>query len=143
MPLTMRKGVSPGAQASVPSRARPTSRAMARRAGPLASSLSFRAERRRLRASWAPSVISPARSSTALALPRGPHELADLAAKRVRVDLGDVEYLWEELDYEDPDRVDYVRTVVMQVCELVQLMPRGQGVRGFKPDHCRITFRNP
>ncbi|MFB7329864.1 hypothetical protein [Streptomyces sp. NPDC056190] len=70
-------------------------------------------------------------------------ELADLAAKRVRVDLGDVEYLWEEPDYEDPDRIDYVRTVVMQVCELVELLPRGRGVRGFKSDHCRITFRNP
>ncbi|MCX4413199.1 recombinase family protein [[Kitasatospora] papulosa] len=70
-------------------------------------------------------------------------ELADLAAKRVRVDLGDVEYLWEELDYEDPDRVDHVRAVVMQVCQLVELMPRGRGVRAFKSDHCRITFRNP
>ncbi|MFJ8273753.1 recombinase family protein [Streptomyces sp. NPDC094154] len=70
-------------------------------------------------------------------------ELADLAAERVRVDLGDVEYLWEELDYEDPDRIDYVRTVVMQVCERVELMPRGRGVRAFKPGHCRITFRNP
>ncbi|MFD4763750.1 hypothetical protein ACFWOJ_34405 [Streptomyces sp. NPDC058439] len=39
-------------------------------------------------------------------------ELADLAAKRVRIDLGDTEYLWEQLDYEDPDRIDYVRTVV-------------------------------
>ncbi|MFJ7766842.1 recombinase family protein [Streptomyces sp. NPDC097107] len=70
-------------------------------------------------------------------------ELADLAAKRVRVDLGDIEYLWEELDYEDPDRIDYVRTVVMQVCERVELMPRGRGVRAFQAEHCRITFRNP
>ncbi len=70
-------------------------------------------------------------------------ELADLASQRVRVDLGDVEYLWEEPDYEDPDRIDYVRTVVMQVCELVELMPRGRGVRSFKGEHCRITFRNP
>ncbi|MEU4093055.1 recombinase family protein [Streptomyces sp. NPDC026673] len=70
-------------------------------------------------------------------------ELADLASNRVRVDLGDVEYLWEELDYEDPDRIDYVRTVVMQVCERVELMPRGRGVRSFKGEHCRITFRNP
>ncbi|MGY1527405.1 hypothetical protein ACW69C_27160 [Streptomyces sp. MN3] len=70
-------------------------------------------------------------------------ELADLAAKRVRVDLGDVEYLWEEVDYEDPDRIDYVRTVVMQVCERVELMPRGRGVRSFKAEHCRITFRRP
>ncbi|MEU0964199.1 recombinase family protein [Streptomyces sp. NPDC005917] len=69
-------------------------------------------------------------------------ELADLAANRVRVDLGDIEYLWEELDYEDPDRIDYVRTVVMQVCERVELMPRGRGVRAFKTEHCRITFRH-
>ncbi|MFJ2020634.1 hypothetical protein [Streptomyces nodosus] len=55
----------------------------------------------------------------------------------------DVEYLWEELDYEDPDRIDYVRTVVMQVCERVELMPRGRGVRGFLSHHCRITFRIP
>ncbi|OIJ84631.1 hypothetical protein [Streptomyces colonosanans] len=52
-------------------------------------------------------------------------DLADLAAKRVRVDLGDVEYLWEELNYENRDRIDSVRT------------------RRFKSDHCRITFRNP
>ena len=62
-----------------------------------------------------------------------------LCRSRPRVD---VEYLWEEWDCEDPDRIDYVRTVVMQVCELVELM-RGRGVRGFKSDHCRITFRNP
>lgn len=49
----------------------------------------------------------------------------------------------EELDYEDTDRIDYVRTVVMQVCELVELMSRGRGVRRFESDHCRITFRNP
>ncbi|MER6469924.1 recombinase family protein [Streptomyces collinus] len=70
-------------------------------------------------------------------------ELAHLAGKRVRVDLGDVEFLWEELDYEDPDRIDYVRTIVVQVCELIELMPRGRGVREFKSDHCRITFRTP
>ncbi|MFE4594605.1 recombinase family protein [Streptomyces laurentii] len=70
-------------------------------------------------------------------------ELADLAAKRVRVDLGDIEYLWEELDYEDPDRIDHVRTVVTQVCERVELMPRGRGVRAFKAEHCQITFRKP
>jgi hypothetical protein len=68
-------------------------------------------------------------------------ELADLAAKRVQVDLGDIEYLWELLDYEDPDQIDYVRTVVMKVCELVELMPRGRGVRVFKSEHCRITYR--
>jgi len=50
----------------------------------------------------------------------------------VRVDLGDIEYLW-----------DYVRTVVMRVCVRVELMPRGRGVRSFKGEHCRITFRNP
>ncbi|MFF7216482.1 recombinase family protein [Streptomyces sp. NPDC008238] len=70
-------------------------------------------------------------------------ELAALMAQRVRVDLGDVEYLWEELDYEDPDRIDHVRTVVMQVCELVELLPRGRGTRAFTSDHCRITFRKP
>ncbi|MFF4541505.1 hypothetical protein [Streptomyces aureus] len=70
-------------------------------------------------------------------------EPADLASQRVRVGLGDIEYLWEELDYEDPDRIDYVRTVVMQVCERVELMPRGRGVRFFKSEHCGITFRNP
>ncbi|MEV0696100.1 hypothetical protein [Streptomyces sp. NPDC050388] len=68
---------------------------------------------------------------------------ADLAAKRVRVDPGDVEYLWEELDYEDPDRIDCVRTVVRQACEPVELVPRGRGVRGFDSDHYRIAFRNP
>lgn len=41
-------------------------------AGPLASSLSFRAESRRLCVASAPSTISPARSRTALALPCGP-----------------------------------------------------------------------
>lgn len=73
----------------------------ARRAGPLASSLSFRAERRRR-----------------------------------RVPVGGV-------GLEDPDRIDYVRTVVMPVRELVELLPRGRGVRGFESDHCRITFQNP
>ncbi|MFJ9805394.1 hypothetical protein [Streptomyces wuyuanensis] len=72
-----------------------------------------------------------------------PHRRRECSTKRVRVDLGDVEYLWEELDYEDPDRIDDVRTVVMQVCERVELMPRGRGVRSFKGEHCRITFRNP
>ncbi|WP_258308779.1 hypothetical protein [Streptomyces sp. NWU339] len=67
---------------------------------------------------------------------------ADLAAKRVQVDSGDVEYLWEELDYEGPDRIDCVRTVVRQGSELVELVPRGRGVRGFDSDHCRIAFRN-
>ncbi|MFJ3094789.1 hypothetical protein [Streptomyces hydrogenans] len=59
-------------------------------------------------------------------------EPADPASQRVRVDLGDIEYLW-----------DYVRTVVMRVCVRVELMPRGRGVRSFKGEHCRITFRNP
>jgi hypothetical protein len=62
-------GEASGVQASVPSRARSTSRAVARRAGPLASSLSFRAEIRRLRARSTPWVISPARSRTPLARP--------------------------------------------------------------------------
>lgn len=60
-------GEASGVQASVPSRARSTSRDVARHAGPLAGSLSFRAEIRRLRARSTPWVISPARSRTPLA----------------------------------------------------------------------------
>ena len=65
------RGALGRAQASAPSRALSTSRAVARRAGPLASSLSFRAESRRLRARSAPSMISPARSRTPLAVALG------------------------------------------------------------------------
>lgn len=68
MPVSIRSGVSPEAHASVPSRARVTSRAVARRAGPLASSLSYRAESRRLRASPAPSTTSPAQSQDEVAV---------------------------------------------------------------------------
>ncbi|MFG3660598.1 hypothetical protein [Streptomyces sp. NPDC047706] len=70
-------------------------------------------------------------------------ELADLATKRVRVDLGDVEYLWEELVYEDPDRIDYVRTVVMQVCERVELMPRGRGSEPSMPSTAVLLSGTP
>ncbi|WP_455710922.1 DNA-3-methyladenine glycosylase, partial [Streptomyces buecherae] len=61
------------AQTSVPFSTRPTSSAVASRAGPWASSRSLRAAARRGRASSWPRMISPARSSTPLGVPSAPH----------------------------------------------------------------------
>lgn len=68
VPDSRRKGPPSGAQASAPLRERSTPRAVASRAGSLASSLSFRAERRRSRARQAVRAIICARLSST---PRG------------------------------------------------------------------------
>ena len=83
VPVSRVSGEPSGAQASMPSRALSTPGAVARHAGPLASSLSFRAESRRLRASWTPSVISPPRR-TPLGLPSHAEPHAVSGARRPR-----------------------------------------------------------